>query len=157
MRNQEMPRIDLEHLRTILLPADFELVRGIVSTQGKNKGRLRASKPKVDRLSIGLNKYGLEQYEPDETQGKTAYIWRMVAFSASPKSQHHCMPCTADFDVPGHWGDEKRAILQELDAIVDAVLDTIPADEWHGIRRWGNAFGVIGTPQVTSDGSIIYR
>ena len=72
MYTQEMPKIDLEYLKTQLLPADLELVRGIVSTQGKNAGRLRASKPKVTMLYVGKNQYGHDDYEPDEHEGKTA-------------------------------------------------------------------------------------
>jgi len=137
----QMPKIDLE------------LVRGIVSTRGKNKGRLRASKPQVDRLHVGQNEFGLDLYEPEEHQGKTAYIWRMVAFYVSPKRQHHCMPCTADFDVPKRWGDAKRARLAELDKIVDVVVDSIKPERRHGLNRWAQAYGLAGTPQ----GAIVYR
>jgi hypothetical protein len=163
MRNQ-MPEIKLDEISNMLSAEDFELVKGIVATRGKNKGCLRAAKPKVERHIVGIERietsygpYDRKIVEPDEAQGKTAYIWRMVAFFVSPLRQHNCMPCTADFDVPGSWGSEKRARLAELDAIVDVVVDTIKASDWHGVRRWGQAFGQIGTPEIAADGSIVYR
>jgi hypothetical protein len=40
-----MPCIDLGLLRTSLPPEDYSIVECIVASKGKNKGRLRASKP----------------------------------------------------------------------------------------------------------------
>ena len=158
-RNAEMPIINLDHLTD----SERKIASGIVATRGKNKGRLRASKPKVERHLAGHKHYELDSgpyespvYEPDRDQGETAYVWRMVAFAVSPKSQHHCMPCTADFDVPGRWS-EKRDRLDELNALADKIISVIPARQHHGTIRWGQAFGQIGTPQVAPDGSIIYR
>ena len=31
------------------------------------------------------------------------------------------------------------------------------AEEWHGIKRWGQAYGLVGTPHVREGGSIVYR
>lgn len=146
----QMPRIDMQTLATILTLQELDLVRGIVSTRGESKGRLRASKPPVKYRRVG------NRYEPDERQGKIAYIWRMVAFFTSPHPQHHCMPAMADCDIPGSWA-EKQATLKELNRIVDAVVDVVSVEEWHGVRRWGQVFGRIGTPQVEPDGSIVYR
>ena len=97
-------------------------------------GRLRASKPPVSK--------------DDPTSGEAAYVWRMVAFQVSPNGKHHCMPCTADFDLPTiYWDrtdpsshDRRRARIKELDAVVDAIVNTVPKNEWHGIRRWSRAF-----------------
>jgi hypothetical protein len=61
---------------------------------------LRASKPKINKA--------------DPMTGLAAYVWRMVAFSISPKSQHHCMPIMADFDM---W-----------DCVPDHYIPTIPAE-----------------------------
>lgn len=36
---------------------------------------------------------------------------------------------------------EKAYIRDELDPIVDAIVNQIPKNEWHGIRRWGQALG----------------
>lgn len=149
----KMPLIDLA-----AVPEQHrEIVARIVATRGPNKGRLLASKPTVTRHPAGKNDFGLALYEPDRAEGEAAYVWRMVAFYTSPDPRHQCAPCTADFDVPGDWGDEKRARLAELDLVVNAVLATLPVEEWHGVRRWGNVYGVVGTPQVTPEGAIIYR
>ena len=152
----QMPKIDLNRLAQTLAPNELDLVRGIVSTRGETKGCLRASKPEVELHEAGRDRYGLKVYEPDEQQGKVAYIWRMVAFYASSKSEHHCMPCTADFDLPGGFS-ESRELARYLDTIVDRVLSTIPKEQWHGIRRWGQVYGVVGTPQYDDEGAIIYR
>lgn len=112
-----------------------------------NKDRLRASKPPVDGT--------LER-------GMIAYVWRMVAFYISPKRQHQCMPVTADFDLPhrffedgGH--DERRVMCDKLDVVVDMILEGVNPQEMHGLIRWGQAFGKLGSPQFDHDGSIIYR
>jgi hypothetical protein len=106
------------------------------------KGVLRSSKPKKD--------------------GEAAYVWRMVAFQVSSKPQHHCMPCTADFDLPQEYWEkgayEKRHNrIRELDAIANQIVDLIPKSQWHGIHRWGNVFGQIGTPTYNDEGAVIYR
>jgi len=155
----QMPTIGLDHLT----PEERKIAQGIVASRGKNKGRLRASKPKVERHIARYEHYDLPSgpyespvYEPDRDQGETAYVWRMVAFAVSPKSQHHCLPCTAGFDIPGKWS-EKRARLDELNALADKIISVIPARQHRGTIRWGQAFGQIGTPQVAPDGSIVYR
>jgi hypothetical protein len=133
-----MPRINLDSLP--LDEADKAIVRRIM-----NGDRLRASAPPVPR-----------PYTADA--GLAYYVWRMVAFSVSPNPQHHCMPVTADFYTPYRFGTpERKALIARGDRIENAVVKSIPPAEWHGIRRWGNAFGSIGTPQVAPDGSIIYR
>ena len=151
MHEYDMPLIPLDELRRTLSVEDYRIVTGIVATRGKNKGRLRASKPKVTRRKVG------DRVEPDRHEGYTAYVWRMVAFSISPVPAHQCLPCTADFDVPGHWGPEKREVLDYLDGIVDAVVKSVPVAEWHGVRRWGQVFGAVGTPQYNEEGAVIYR
>jgi hypothetical protein len=149
-----MPRIEVGPLP--LLEEQKDLVRGIVATRGKNKGRLRASKPKVTRHKVPAdNAYGYT-CRPDPVEGCTAYIWRMVAFFTSPVTQHKCMPCTAEFDLP-YRGDERREMVRYLDKIVDVVVDSIPAEQWHGVIRWGQVFGQVGTPQYDEEGAVIYR
>jgi hypothetical protein len=137
-RANGMPRIDVENLP--LDEADRAIVRRIM-----NGDRLRASAPPVPR-----------PYTADA--GLAYYVWRMVAFSVSPHRQHWCMPCTADFYTPYSYGSpEQKALRARGDAIEKAVVHSIPVLEWHGIRRWGNAYGSIGAPMVAPDGSIIYR
>lgn len=113
-------------------------------------GILRASKPKVNK--------------EDFKSGCAAYVWRMVAFQISTNPKHHCMPCTAEFDIElrtsdGRW--DVRGVHEYtklvLDPIVSSIVDAVPKSEWHGIKRWGQAFGQIGNPQYTPDGSIVYR
>jgi len=155
-----MPRIDLVKLSTLLSAEDMVLVKGIIATRGDNKGCLRASKPRVTRTEVTdlSSPYG-SRIEKDEIEGKTAYVWRMVAFMISPKAAHHCMPCTVDFDLPlkSITGPEAKAMRSDLDRIVDVVVDSVPMSSWHGIRRWGNVYGVIGTPCYNSEGAVIYR
>lgn len=86
------------------------------ASRGKNKGRLRASKP---------GKYSAE----------AQYVWRMVAFMTSPKSQHQCMPVTAGMNLEGSY-DERANKRKELDEIVDKIVDLIPKKDWHGVKRW---------------------
>jgi len=126
-----MPKIDLDALREQqLTPEQVSIVRRIISGQGKNKGRLRASKPMVDRT--------------DPLSGKAAYVWRMVAFAISPIGQHQSMPVTAEWDLPD-WKDReaRKVMVKELDALADKVIDSVPKGEWHGIKRWGIALGYV--------------
>jgi hypothetical protein len=151
-----MPIINLDTLKAILPAADYELVVGIVATQGKNKGRLRASKPNVTRTASGKTSWGSPMYVPDLKEGCTAYIWRMVAFSISPVSQHQCLPMLADFDLPLQ-GDECREMVKRLDAIADIVVKSVPVTQHHGTLRWGNALGMVGMPAYNEEGAVVYR
>lgn len=138
-----MPIINLEHLEVELSPEDFEIVKGIVATRGQNKGRLRTGRPALD-----IN------------NGYTAYVWRMVAFYASPKGQHWCDPVMATAYLPwldGCFGKRKKSLIVGLDAIVDAVLETIPKEQWHGVRRWGQVLGRVGTPGYNAESAVVYR
>lgn len=143
MFNSQMPKLDF--LKDILTDDEYELARGIVATRGKNKACLRASKPKVERIDLGVDPtdphgfYHLWHIE----NGETAYIWRMVAFYTSPKSQHHCMPIMADFDLNGHTNDARMALAKRLDKIVDKIVNQIPKEQWYGVGRWGRAFGYV--------------
>lgn len=94
-----------------------------------NKGKLRATKPKVAEGSM--------------TDGCAVYVWRMASFLVSKNSKLQCMPCTADFDIPVRDYQERRAITKELDVIVNQIVDSVPKSEWHGVRRWGRALGQI--------------
>ena len=122
--NTTMPQINLQ--AADLTDVEYALCLPIVSTKGKNKGALRASKPSGN--------------------GDSAYIWRMVAFQISPIGQHHCLPMCADFDIeiPATVTREeryewRRARAKELDAIANKLVNQIPKSEWHGIRRWRTA------------------
>lgn len=127
-----------------------------------NKGCLRATKPPVPRkVKTGHpNEFNINHYDyataEDALRGKAAYVWRMAAFEISPHSAHHCMPVTATFDLPG-WAEEARVEAKCLDRLVNRIVNSVPKSEWHGIQRWGQAFGVIGEPCAAEDGAIVYR
>ena len=135
--NREMPKIDLEKLVTTDREA-FYYAEAIT----KKDGSIRVSKPPIDQ-------------EKTET-GERAYVWRMLVFYVSSYSRHQCMPVMAECYLNGR-GQERRDRAKELDVIVDAILDAVPAHERYGLKRWGEAFGMIGTPRYAPDGSVIYR
>ena len=131
---QQMPLVDLERLQAEMIPEEYSIVRRIVARQGKNKGRLRASKPAVDN-------------ELDPQSGKAAYVWRMVAFMTSPNPQHSCMPMTADWDLPFDSESEadkytqRRRLMDELDKVVDKVAASMPMSE--GAMSWAKGLGIV--------------
>ena len=127
-----MPKVDRTKLDTNI--ADFtQEEKDIVSLVVKKNDVVRATKPKVK--------------DDEPTSGKAAYVWRMVAFMVSTNPQHHCMPMTADFDLPafdtnGKWKHQiAQPMSKELKRVEDAILDAIPKTQWHGAIRWGRAFG----------------
>lgn len=126
MFNTTMPTINLDAAN--LSDAERTLCSPIVASKGKNKGKLRASKP--------------------TESGDAAFIWRMVAFQVSPIPQHHCLPMCADFDIEVPADMEataerfqwRRNRAKELNAVAEKIVDTIPKDQWHGVQRWHRAF-----------------
>jgi len=143
----DMPAVDMTQLVVTLTAPERTLVTRIVrpSAVDNYSGReqLRASKPKVDRR--------------DPESGKAAYVWRMVVFMVSPRPRHHCMPVCAEFDLPERDYDRRRELVKELDALVDKIVDAVDPREWHGAIRWGQAYGLIGTPRYNDEGAVIYR
>ena len=103
---------------------------------------LRASKPKVVKGDIA--------------SGTSAYIWRMVAFYISPRQQHQCMPVMAECDLQIDYSERRKAIVK-LDEIVQDIVDCVPRRQQHGVNRWGQAFGMTGTPRYNDEGAVIYR
>lgn len=103
---------------------DMKIAEQIV----KRNGQLYASKPK-------------------KASGEAQYVWRMVVFMVSNKPAHQCIPVTAEFDLPDkYWNGEnahelRRARTKELDKLADAIIDTVPKHQWHGVMRWGHALG----------------
>lgn len=142
----KMPNIDLSKCN--LNPEELALAQGIINSK---TGELRASKPPVPRKTAYSEEprdgYVHRQYDYPDPQGanagRTAYIWRMVAFMVSPVSQHQCMPVLAECDLPGNF-EQSREEAKRLDKIVDKIVDSIPASQWHGVRRWGHALGYGG-------------
>ena len=134
---KQMPHIDLS--KANLTDEELELAKGIINAR---TGQLRASKPKVERYYTGTrDRYGREEIDTTDT-GKTAYIWRMVAFYVSPRRTHQCMPVMAFCDIPGSVMDEGRKALEaHLDDIAKRIADTVPATQWHSLRVWGPSLG----------------
>jgi hypothetical protein len=117
---------------------ELELVSGIVSHQGKNKGRLRASKPKLEWEAY--EKDGRKLRRPTLKTGSVAFLWRMVAFAISPVYKHHCLPIMADFDLPYSYGTpEYKALRDRLQALADKVEASILPGQRHGTVRWARA------------------
>ena len=140
-----MPKVDLN---TVSVSED---TKSILESITKRDGSFYSTKPK--------NVNGLEQY-----------IWRQVMFILSPKSEHHCIPVMADFDLYT-WIEEtyddvltsseyrnldesskvfystatrkKHDIQGMLKRIEDEIIDSFPKEQWHGIKRWGKALGSI--------------
>jgi len=125
MITSDMPSINLA--AADLTDEEFALLSPIVATKGKNKGKLRASKPTEN--------------------GDSAYVWRMVAFQISPIGAHQSMPICADFDIVVPEGmstteryEWRRNRAKVLDALANKIVDQLPKSEWHGISRWRRAF-----------------
>ena len=149
-----MTYINLPQLKEELPAADYALVEGIVATRGKNKGLLRAAKPLVPRQIDkpyppdykGVhfrNTYPDFKNEADANKGRTAYIWRQVAFYVG-QGQAASMPVTDIFDLPGILNSpEQKADKAHLDGLVDKILSTLPLSEKKGLIRWGKALGLL--------------
>ena len=128
------PVIDLDRVAD-LTAEEREIARLIVGREG----RLRASKPTID-YRVVQGQYTRVREATNPVQGRAAYVWRMVAFQISVNPKHHCMPCTADFDIPVADYAERRAESKRLDGLVDRIVNSVPKREWHGISRWHGAF-----------------
>lgn len=124
---QQMPEVDLAKLFLEMTKEEYHITKRLVATRGKNKGLLRASKPPVDN-------------DLDPESGKAAYVWRMVAFMASPMPAHRCMPVCAEFDLPGKFS-ERKELVKELDALVNKIAATLPVSA--GALSWARGFGII--------------
>lgn len=103
-----------------LTSEDREIAQHIMN---EKTGRLRATKPTAGG-------------------SEAQYVWRMVAFYVSPKSQHHCMPVMADLMLGHDKGlkySETKELRKKLDAIVDQIVNAVPKEQWHGVHTWGRA------------------
>jgi len=129
-----MPELNLEGMS--------EATRIWAETIIRKDRTLRASKPKV--------------IQGDRNSGNAAYIWRMVAFYISPRQQHQCMPVCAEFDLQMDYSERREAVVK-LDNIIQEIVDCVPQSQQHGVMRWGQAFGMIGTPRYNDEGAVIYR
>jgi heme exporter protein D len=128
-----MPKIDLTAVA--MTAEERQIAERIL-----NKGALRASKPAIAYTTY-VNERGLKLRQPDDIGGKAAYVWRMVAFTLSPVAKHHCMPCTADFDLPERDYQLRRQMAKQLDTLVDRIIASVPKSQQHGTMRWARALG----------------
>lgn len=142
--------LNVDHLlQSLESQEERDIVKAIIGQQN----RLRSSKPKLD----------------SDINRLASYVWRIVAFQISPNSQHHCIPMTAEFDLPAkYWpsgfptysdfndpnrvlteyeiGAEKARIarkekIAQLNILIDKIVNTVPKSEWKGVIRWGRALG----------------
>ena len=154
---QQMPKADLS--KDTLTEAEQAIVAVFVKKDGAINAT-RPTLPKQVKIQDPNSPYGYHYDYADEAgalRGKAAYVWRWVVLQVSPRSEHHCMPST-DFCYLPHCDYEARKVLEaELQVIARKVVDAVKVSEWHGVRRWGNAFGYTGQPQATSAGQIVYR
>jgi hypothetical protein len=152
----DMPKIDITPILSKLSREEIEIARRIINQQ---TGALRASKPMITYTTT-TNSRGLEVFIPDSIEGQAAYLWRMVAFSISPKRQHQRIPCMAECDLPySPDGDysEVRQLAKRLDDIADMIVACVPKQQWHGVTRWAQAFGMTGSPSYNQEGAVVYR
>ena len=155
-KKQPMPAIAIDAIADLT-----EDERKIVEKILRPDGRLRASKPSVPKkVEIKRPDRRWPTYELIGEEairaGEAAYVWRMVAFQISPEPKHQHMPIMADGDLNG-IGDEKQPRQEELDDLVKRIVDSVPATQWHGVTRWGQAMGQLGKPVVRQSGAIVYR
>lgn len=112
--------------------------------------QLLTGMPKVDGwlFSDQATRYANEITKPDRSlyaskPGKASpegrYIWRMVVHLVSPRPAHQCMPVTAHFELGTYH--EIKALLHRLDRIADQIVDAIPVEQWHGVRRYASIIG----------------
>lgn len=119
------PKLDVDRIKDLTTEERF-LAELLIASKGKNAGRLRASAPLPT--------------------GDAKYVWRMVALHLSTNPQHWCLPICAVFDIDSpvrgvegvRYRNERAKVLDKL---VDKVVDSVPKEQWHGIRRWSGLLG----------------
>ena len=77
--------------------------------------------------------------KPGKASPEGRYIWRMVVFLVSPRPAHQCTPVTAHFELGTYH--KIKPLLDRLDRIVDQIVDAIPVEQWHGVRRYASIIG----------------
>lgn len=109
----QLPKVNTFKLKTLLDDREYYFASRILKTDG----RIKVAKP--------------------NDNGFIQYIWRMVVFQVSPLPQHQCMPIMASFYIPADYGTDKYKELMTLgNKIADAIVDCVPMNLWHGIKRW---------------------
>lgn len=123
MKTTSMPKIEYHPQN------DWE--ERILSLICNKNGQLKRSKPAA----------WSRQWRTNPDIGAAYYVWRNVAFYASPHAEHWCMPVLCDLYIQLPY-DACRAYCKEvLDPLVDRIMDSIPKSKWHGVSRWAKALG----------------
>ncbi len=120
-----MPKVDLECLYSKLNEKERKIVDELIKKDGRIKSTGQILKT-----------------------GSAKYVWRNVAFYVSKNPANHSMPITADFYIKDeefidYIKEEKskydalrKYIKNELDPLVDKIVNCVPKEEWHGVKRW---------------------
>lgn len=150
-----MPKVNWQAL-SHLSDSDRSIVERFVKADGTIR-KTRPTLPKRIKVDNPNSTYGYTwEYanQDDSDQGIAAYVWRHVVFAVSPERTHQCMPCNDIAYLPSGDVTVWHSVLSVL---INDVIDAVPRDQWHGVKRWGQALGQIGSPAVRDDGSIVYR
>lgn len=128
--------------------SDRDFVKGIISSRGANKGRIRLSRPDLGEFIIEEQHSSFTRRfkESNAAKGCIAYVWRDVVFVVG-EGQHQCLPMTSDFYLPYFVFPKetrmeiKNQLCRELHAVCDRITAKIPKEQWNGVRRWARAMG----------------
>jgi hypothetical protein len=96
------------------VPDYREILRQLVASSGKNKGRLRASRP------------------PAKLGGRVYFVWRWARFNGGADM---CLPVTAEWEL----GEDPYR--PELEVLAEIVASAAFGTRTAGARRWGSALG----------------
>jgi hypothetical protein len=152
--NLEMPQVKLDTLKTTLTAAQMEIVMGVVAKRGDVQ-RLRASKPAKESGSVQyvwrMVAFMVSPHSQHHCMpvGADFYVtdseYRHRTDKYVPRAEtEHDRETVSKWDAKTwermHRGEQRRNyIKQELDPIVDAIVDTIPKNQWRGVHRWHQA------------------
>ena len=122
--------------------SDYErrIVRAAFASRGKNKGRIRESKP-FDSSECR------EGADDAEFKGCANYFWRMLAFDCIGYGKHVCMPVTAEWDYSAacRGREDRRELVKVMTVVMDylvtRVVRVLPLEARGGVVRWGRALG----------------
>lgn len=116
----EMPIIDLVLLHQVLSPGQYSYVRCIVD-------------PGTSRLRL------TRQCSSNVHAQHATYVWAKVVSYISPLEKHYNPKRQPFFYLSAALPDlEIKRVVKELDYIVAIILQTVPANLWHGVKYWRN-------------------
>lgn len=141
--------------------SDFQrmIIEDVVKLTGKTPGVIRSTKPRDGRaayvwrmVAFMVSRNPQHQCMPataDFYVEKEHYAHRTDKYiprNESPADRDTVMRWDMEPDQRTwkmmHDGARRRMFIkEELDPIVDRIVDHIKKSDWHGVRRWGRAFG----------------